>query len=596
MATESAEDKIKALEKTLAEERAHSAAIEKELAVLNAEMTSSITSQKRFTEHLERLVVERTQEASQARDEALAASKAKSEFLATMSHEIRTPMNAIVGFTELLLKSSLTEKQRGHVSNIDVSGRNLLQIINDILDFSKIEAGKLDLEYIDFNVFELCEQIEAIYLTQAKEKGLELSFILDHKIPQTLHGDSLRINQIITNLISNALKFTSKGSITLMARLLSKDDDNCEVEFSCQDTGIGILPSVQEKLFSAFTQADGSTTRQYGGTGLGLSICRKLVEKMNGDIWVESQMGHGSNFKFRVTLAVPQNQQAQSTQQISRDEHQSFAEMNVLLVEDNEINQELAMELLASVDVKPDLAQNGLEALENVKIKNYDLVFMDIQMPLMDGLQTVRRIREDFKDRDIYVVAMTANASNEDRKNCMEAGMNDFISKPISLQAISKVLAERQQQLLGAERQPQSAFSASFSAGQAQPSDQQIEAPANDIQVFNTEAALQMMGNREPLLQRMLGMFLDKYKDADAQLEELVKQESWQEAQRFAHTVKGVASNVGAEELKQAVYDLEMEFKSILGGGQESTLTPLQTFFSYALERFCAAAAAYQAS
>ena len=569
LASGTAQDKLKALEAKLNEERAYRQALEQELEAVNQGLSTSLMSQQRFTEHLEQLVRQRTQDAAKARDEALAASKAKSEFLATMSHEIRTPMNAIVGFTQLLLQSELTEKQRKQVANIDVSSRNLLQIINDILDFSKIEAGKLDLENVDFNLYQLCDEVETIYGPQAKQKGLALSFVLDHKIPPSLFGDSLRINQVITNLISNALKFTSKGSITLMARVINQRDDVCELEFSCQDTGVGILPEHQEKLFSAFTQADGSTTRQYGGTGLGLSICKKLIEKMDGRIWVTSQVGHGSTFYFQVPLKISESADdaPQKTEEPSAGVE--FAALNVLLVEDNEINQELALDILKNLGVKADLASNGLEALERIKIRDYDLVFMDVQMPLMDGLQTTQRIRQDFADQELFVVAMTANASNEDRRNCLAAGMNEFISKPISISAISHMLNQRRQQL-DQEKQPVVAEDDSDTA-----------LTTDEVTILDAEAALQRMGNRQALYQKMLTMFADKYGDSQDQLLAMIEAEDWAKAAQYAHEVKGVLANIAAEESCRVISAIDGEFKA---AQSEQRVPDLTNLISYCLD------------
>ena len=576
------EDQIRSLEAELDKERSLRESLQQELEAANQGLLSSLSSQKRFTVHLEDLVRQRTEEASRARDEALAASRAKSEFLATMSHEIRTPMNAIVGFTQLLLKSDLSEKQRQQITNIDVSGRNLLQIINDILDFSKIEAGKLELETIDFDLFEMCEQIEKLYQPQARSKGLDFRFVLDHKLPARVKGDSLRINQVITNLLSNALKFTSEGSVTLMARVLSRTDSECEVEFSCQDSGVGILPEYQEKLFSAFTQADGSTTRQFGGTGLGLSICKKLIEKMGGDIWVTSKFGHGSTFHFRVPLAISRApaHAIQSGGEQSQDS--GLEELKVLLVEDNEINQELALEILNSIGVNADVAFNGLEALEKVKIADYDLVFMDMQMPLMDGLQTTRRIRSDFAERGLFIVAMTANASHEDRQNCLDAGMDDFMPKPISIDAVLRMLEKARQR-----------------NGAAAVDEREAAEPETDAgpEVLNVSLALSRMGNREPLFRKMITMFQDNYHDADEQMKALLTAEKWSAAQQMAHSIKGVASNIAAEETVQAASELDAAVKQLISGADEpdsSVLVRLLEQFSESLERLHQAISDYQ--
>lgn len=575
------ENQIRSLEAELDKERALRESLQQELEAANQGLLSSLTSQKRFTVHLEELVRRRTEEASRARDEALAASRAKSEFLATMSHEIRTPMNAIVGFTQLLLQSELTPKQRQQVTNIDVSGRNLLQIINDILDFSKIEAGKLELEFIDFDLFEMCEQIEKLYLPQARSKGLDFRFVLDHKLPPRLNGDSLRINQVITNLISNALKFTGEGAITLMARVVSREGNQCEVEFSCQDTGVGILPEYQDKLFSAFTQADGSTTRQFGGTGLGLSICKKLIEKMGGSIWVSSKFGHGSTFYFRVPLAMADHPEAVAQSACSLQPDTGLENLRVLLVEDNEINQELALEILASIGVSSDVAFNGLEALEKVKISDYDLIFMDMQMPLMDGLQTTRRIRTDFADRSLFVVAMTANASNEDRQNCLDAGMDDFMAKPIS---IDSVLGMLDKAVRNRDKSSQDGRSP------------EAIGPAPGPEVLNVPLAMSRMGNRDPLFRKMITMFANNYHGAADQLKELLTAAKWEAAQGMTHSLKGVAANIAAEETVQATSELDHALKQILSGHEPdtATLALMLDRFSLSLERLLQAIHEYR--
>ena len=574
MSNETREEKIRALEAKLAEERALRESLQQDLESANQGLMSSLMSQKRFTDHLEELVRKRTTEASRARDEALAASRAKSEFLATMSHEIRTPMNAIVGFTQLLLKSDLTEKQRQQVSNIDVSGRNLLQIINDILDFSKIEAGKLELESTEFDLFELCDQVEAVYSSQANDKHLDFRVVLDHKLPARVRGDSLRINQVVTNLISNALKFTSEGSITLMARLISAEGERCEVEISCQDTGVGILPEYQEKLFSAFTQADSSTTREFGGTGLGLSICKKLIEKMGGEIWVTSKFGHGSTFAFRLPLDIVATVRGAAKAADAVSEQLTYEGLKVLLVEDNEINQELALDMLGATGVISDVAFNGLEALEKVKIKPYDLIFMDMQMPLMDGLQTTRRIRSELAMNSLFIVAMTANASHEDRENCFAAGMDDFMPKPISMDSLLTILAKAKSRLDPVAAEPVA--------------DAREDSPQEQALVLDTRLALSRMGNREPLLRKMLAMFQDSYVNADDTLNDLLDAQKFKAAQEMTHSIKGVLSNIAAEEMLAVCVELDDMLKQSLDQGSvpdPETLNRLRNEFAAALGR-----------
>jgi signal transduction histidine kinase/CheY-like chemotaxis protein/HPt (histidine-containing phosphotransfer) domain-containing protein len=354
----------------------------------------------------------------------------KEQFMANMSHEIRTPMNSILGFSDLLEKTNLNHTQAEYLAAVKSSGSNLLNIINDILDFSKIEAGKLNIEKISFNIIDLLESLKVMFAPKAIEKQIQFSIYIDKKTPSYIFGDPTRLSQILINLVNNAIKFTQRGEVTLNCEIKSIEHDIVQFVFKVKDTGIGIPDDKTSSIFERFNQGNTETTRKYGGNGLGLAIVKQLVEIQNGEISLKSKEGLGS--EFTVKISYPISYESKAT--ITEDEHNqliisSNKALHILLVEDHKLNQKLAIAYLTRFGLTVDLAENGIEAIEKFKNKAYALILMDIQMPLLDGYHTSKKIRDEFNS-SIPIIAMTANIMANEREKCISFGMNDYLSKP----------------------------------------------------------------------------------------------------------------------------------------------------------------------
>lgn len=399
---------------------------EKSLALYNANLRLQAAA-----EQAEMLVVQRTAELSQALQSAKHASLAKSDFLANMSHEIRTPMNGIIGMTDLALDATTPQERQEYLDIVKRSAQSLLAVINDILDFSKIEAGKIHIEHVAYNLHQTVNDCLQVLRGRADEKDLRLDCSFCDQAPQMVIGDPTRLRQILINLIGNAIKFTKQGCITLHIELQTLADQPPRLKFRVQDTGIGIPQEKLESIFEAFAQADISTTRHYGGTGLGLTITQRLVNLMGGRLLVQSQVGVGSAFEFDLPFEKAAQPEASPTTPVPT--HPALPSLSILVVEDHPINQLLASRMLEKWGHRVTLADNGQEALDRLSThsESFDLVLMDMQMPIMGGLEATAKIRQMPPFRDLPIVAMTANAMLGDREMCLEAGMNDYLSKPI---------------------------------------------------------------------------------------------------------------------------------------------------------------------
>jgi signal transduction histidine kinase/DNA-binding response OmpR family regulator/methyl-accepting chemotaxis protein len=619
-----------------------------------------------------------------AKEEAEEASLAKSQFLANMSHEIRTPMNAIMGLTHLINQSDLNDSQKNYISKIEGASKTLLRIINDILDFSKIEAGKLEIENIKFDLDKVFENVSTLYTASATNKGIDLNFDIGEGVPDVLKGDSLRLEQIIANLITNAIKFTTRGEVNVAVRLLEERENKVKLHFTVADTGIGLTKEQIGRLFTAFTQADNSTTRKYGGTGLGLTITKQFVELMNGEIWVESEYGEGSTFHFTIDfdkvsniiqpsyenypdlhgkkvlvidhnktslmilermlrsflldvtalrdpfeaiellekdtfdlllidfnlpeisgidlykrlvvntdikvpktifvsatgresfytqanqlgvknfLVKPINQslmfdavmdalKGTTTKQVKKDSneesHRKFQnelkDKRILLAEDNDINQLVAKDILEQAGIHVSIANNGEEAIKYAHANKFDAILMDMQMPIMDGYKATEILRETYSSSELPVIAMTANALKGDRERSIEAGMNDYISKPIDPEILFETLAKW------------------IGGNITRNTEKPLEIISNDeLETLEFNKTLIKLGNKKDFYYDLLNKYYDNYSNLVNEFSDMMKDKKYEDAKRFIHSIKGVTGNIGAMKLNKFIIKFEEEYES----------------------------------
>jgi len=413
-------------------------------------------------------VAEKTKElkmsSENAREMALraeSANQAKSRFLTNISHEIRTPISGIIGITGIILQSALPEPQQSNFIMIKRSAQQLMEVLDDILDFSKIEAGQLNLDYMPFELPPLLNEVKDHVYTQVERKGLKFNVFVNDSVPDTLINDPQRLKQVLFNLVGNAVKFTEKGSVTVNVKMAKGEKHT--LHFSVSDTGIGIPVERQQYIFESFTQVNSSMSRKHTGIGLGLAIARQLIELMKGKIWLESQPGQGSTFHFTLPFQGREDQQkpeitgkigteetgSQQEKDESEEKHRLISQLSrlshkvrILVVEDNPINRKVAVKHIQSTKIPVDAVEDGTLAVEAVKKEKYDLILMDVQMPKMDGLTATRTIRQELEMKDIVIVAMTAHAMKEDKQECLDAGMNDYITKPFKPTQLYHVLSK----------------------------------------------------------------------------------------------------------------------------------------------------------
>ncbi|WP_163832866.1 response regulator [Spartinivicinus ruber] len=512
-----------------------------------------------YNTELEKTVNIRTQELEIAQQKACEANAAKSQFLANISHEIRTPLNAITGLAYLALKTSLSQKQKNYLNKIQSASQTLLGIINNTLDMSKIEAGKLIIENANFSLKRVVSTIEQIFTEQMREKGLHFIVTLSPQVPDYLIGDELRLQQVFINLINNAMKFTDSGTVSVtifgdgsyvkqqsitnkQVNTAVSENNHVYIRFYIKDTGIGIDESKIDSLFESFTQAEAATTRRYGGTGLGLTICRQLVELMGGAISVKSELGYGSEFIVEIPFNLGY---VPSQPLVEQNKSLAWRGCRVLVVEDNQVNQQIISELLSQAEIDVSVVNNGSEAIAKMRCQHYQLVLMDIQMPGLSGYQTVRRIRKLSELKDVPIIALTSNALDGEREKAIQAGMNDFLTKPIDplifYNCLSRWLKDfRSESCVTLEKKTI-----------------QGDLLSDCLPGINIQIGISRIQGNQLAYEKILNVFYSDHYSDGLQVKQLIEQNHFVPASKKLHALKGAAANIGADQLVLVLDKLE---------------------------------------